>query len=305
MARANGNGGAVVPATRQPAALVVKAELERAKDRIEAVLPESVRAEKVIQVVTTLVARTPELQQCHPTSIVLAAIEGCELGLSFSKSAGEAYLVPFKGNATFIPGYRGLIKLAMRSGLAKYVRGEVVREGDEFSYGFHPRLRFDHVPLPGGEGRPVTHAYAHAVLTTDEDLVAVLTAEEVEAVRQRSRAGNSGPWRTDWCEMAKKTAIRRLAKLLPGSDALDRALEADDRQYEGGPASVVTGPPGATRSQRLAAELRARRGIEGPEPEREFGVEEGVERPLRSEDEGGDEDGFGEDLEETEAGARG
>ena len=61
----------------------------------------------------------------------------------------------------------------------------------------------------------------------------VLSRDEVEAVRKRSRAGGSGPWVTDWNEMAKKTAFRRLSKWLPLSpeyhDALDRDGDALDR----------------------------------------------------------------------------
>ena len=63
-----------------------------------------------------------------------------------------------------------------------------------------------------------------------------MTVAEVEAIRSRSKAGRSGPWVSDWAEMAKKTAVRRLVKLLPLSiedeAAIKRidALEFEDRR---------------------------------------------------------------------------
>jgi recombination protein RecT len=81
-----------------------------------------------------------------------------------------------------------------------------------------------------------------------------MTAAQVEAVRARSKAGRSGPWVTDWEEMARKTPLRRISKTLPRSEELSRAIEADEREYENGPRSVVSAAPGS---------LLTRRGVEG------------------------------------------
>lgn len=52
----------------------------------------------------------------------------------------------------------------------------------------------------------------------------------MEAIRNRSRAGNSGPWVTDFDEMAKKTVFRRLSKWLPISSEYRDALDKDADQ---------------------------------------------------------------------------
>jgi recombination protein RecT len=60
-----------------------------------------------------------------------------------------------------------------------------------------------------------------------------MAISEVESIRRRSRAGNSGPWQTDYAEMAKKTVLRRTLKLAPCSPELQRALYLDERVDEG------------------------------------------------------------------------
>jgi recombinational DNA repair protein RecT len=59
-----------------------------------------------------------------------------------------------------------------------------------------------------------------------------MTLEEVNAIRSKSRAGRSGPWVDYFAEMAKKTALRRLAKMLVLSPQIQSAIERDDEQFE-------------------------------------------------------------------------
>ena len=52
--------------------------------------------------------------------------------------------------------------------------------------------------------------------------------KEIDTVRSRSRASHEGPWVTDYPEMAKKTVLRRLAKLAPMSVQDQRLVIADE-----------------------------------------------------------------------------
>ena len=74
--------------------------------------------------------------------------------------------------------------------------------------------------------------YAEAVMKSGEKQSAVMTKAEVEGIRNRSRAGKSGPWVTDFAEMAKKTVVRRLSKMLPLSSEIFRHVERDDDQFQ-------------------------------------------------------------------------
>src|SRR5690348_17232438 len=54
------------------------------------------------------------LRRCTPESVYGSLILAAQIGLEPGGIKGEAYLVPFKGKCTLIPGWRGLVKLALR-----------------------------------------------------------------------------------------------------------------------------------------------------------------------------------------------
>jgi len=66
----------------------------------------------------------------------------------------------------------------------------------------------------------------------------VMWRRQVEEIRKRSKASSDGPWVTDWDEMAKKTVLRRLCKLLPASIELQTAVSLDERAEAGIPQDI-------------------------------------------------------------------
>lgn len=262
-AKRSGSGGASPPA-RIGSTNELRELLDKVGPRLAAVLPAHLTPERVGQVVMNLAYRTPKLLGCERNSIISAIQLACELGLDLSRSVEEAYLIPrFNRNlgcdeCTFLPSYKGLIKLAIQSGFVRAIRSSAVREGEPFRVAYTPALDFYHEPSFEGS-RPVRAFYAAAELASGSTMVEVMTVEEIDAVRRRSMAGNNGPWVTDYNEMARKTVLRRILKTLPKSPALARAIEADEREYQEGPRSVVSGPPARVgpggRSEALARRL--------------------------------------------------
>ena len=263
MSGKNGATAVVKPPSRD-----IKDLLASQQDRLRAVLPKHLSPERVSQIVALMVHQNPSLQKCSPLTILSSVIEACELGLEFG-ALKEAWLIPYGNECQMQPSYQGLLKLARQSGEIAYIHSRLVHQQDVFRVNFTPDLEFVHSPAFGGNRGPVTHIYAVAKLRSGEHIIEVMTADEVEAVRKRSRAGKSGPWVTDWNEMARKTVLKRLTKALPRSTELARAIEADDRQYEheaGASVTVVSSPPaGLSRSERLAAQLAGPTADE-PEP---------------------------------------
>jgi recombination protein RecT len=280
-AKQNGQHEATSPAHEQDGAARFKALLEKARPQIEGALPRHLTPERMMQVARTAVYRTPKLQECDPMTVVAAIVQASELGLEPVGSLGHGYLVPrWNKNArcmeaTFLPGYRGLLELARRSGQIASVQARVVYEGDDFDfeYGMEPRVR--HKPHLGKRGAVVA-AYATAKLKGGETALEVMSVEEIDLIRARSQSKDFGPWVTDYSEMARKTVLRRLLKLLPCSVELTRAFEIDNVDYEAPEASVQLRSTSGTRSAQLAARIGA---LPAPEPE----FEEGTNGEIRCE----------------------
>ncbi len=213
----------------------LREQLASRMDTITRTLPAHFMSpQRFAQIVTTLCGMNPALLDCKPASLIGAVLQCASLGLSPELALGQAYFLPFKNVVTFVPGYKGLATLAWRSEQIASLSMNVVRKGDVFDYelGSSPMLK--HKPT-APLSAPVTHAYATAKPIGGEVMFEVLTTEQVKAVQARSPSARSGrsPWTSDWDAMAKKTAFRRLAKLLPLSTEkaapLGKALDLDER----------------------------------------------------------------------------
>jgi recombination protein RecT len=148
-----------------------------------------------------------------------------------------AHLVPFGKKVTFIPGYMGLIDLAMRSGKFRNIEAHIVYAKDSFSYehGSNPHIHHKPAYEEHDRGEQVA-AYCIAFYREGGFQFRVLPMSHVKAVQQRSPAGRSGPWITDFDAMALKTAIRHSVKYLPSSvvdNSLSLAVSLDERAEAG------------------------------------------------------------------------
>lgn len=238
------------PPSQQASAMILAS-----RDRFAAALGKQMTVDQLAATVALTVARTPGLAECSTASVVLAAFTGATLGLSPDPIRGEFYLVPFKKAATPIIGYKGLIKLARRGGLERIMASEVCA-GDEFEeiLGASPDLKH-RKKEPRGE---VIGYYAICWLKDNPyPTWSYLPAEEVDGIRRRAPSGNSPAWKDSPGEMGKKTAARRLLKMiqldLPDQSMV--AMEVEDTEA------------GADEMKRVfAADLPALEEAE-PEPE--------------------------------------
>lgn len=245
---------AVRPTAQPPATAVrkdVKSLLEGPLFRAEIVkvLPRHMTADRMIRVALTATMKTPKLLQCTADSLTRCMLDCSALGLE--PDGRRAHLIPFEDKrnnvtiCTLIIDYKGLVELAMRSGLVSYLYADVVREGDlfEFSLGEIKRhvpwflRRDDEKPAEAGHDIAV---YAYARMANGASAVAVMSIDEVYSIRDSSQGWQAfkkgftkkNPWDpSDWVseqEMKKKTALRRLCKMMPLSPEFRDAVEKDD-----------------------------------------------------------------------------
>jgi recombination protein RecT len=216
---------------RQPA--TIASFIDAMKGEMARALPKHLSPDRLARIALTEVRRTPRLAQCTQPSFGGALMTCAQLGLEPGVT-GEAYLIPRKnGRLSRSAGrdiYQGMAKLFWQSPLAKSLDAQAVYENDEFDYeyGLSPALR--HKPSLQERGAAIAY-YSVATLTNGGFAFIVMSRSDVEKIRIRSNAGtgdSDSPWKTDYDEMAKKTCLRRMFKLLPKSPELARALSQDE-----------------------------------------------------------------------------
>jgi recombination protein RecT len=212
------------------------------REQLEHALPKHVSADRLLRTFFTELSKTPTLLDCSDVSLLGALIQAAQLGLEFG-ALGHAYLVPFRRGqrleVQLVPGYKGLLKLARNTGQVSTVAARIVHVGDDFQMSYEPPM-LHHVPRSKPTTQrvndrtelvwPATHYYASARLMSGDQQFEVMSREEVEAHRDRYAKGARNPdsaWQTNFPEMALKTVLRRLCRLLPASVELERALVLD------------------------------------------------------------------------------
>lgn len=201
---------------------------------IKSLLPAHIDVSRFIKSALLAIPRNPDLKKCTPASLFTAIVNAAELGLDFTPAKRQAYLVPFfngkKGQheAQFMPGYGGLIELAIRGGKVKRMEAHIVHENDDFSiqYGTDPDIK--HKPCADGNPGDIIGAYAVAWFE-DGVQFEFMDRSQLEHIRSKSKMAQKGAWATDPEEMYRKAPLRRLFKFVPSSPDLDRALESDNR----------------------------------------------------------------------------
>lgn len=206
--------------------------------KIEAVMPKHMSSERLYQITISAINHEPKLMQCDVTTLLSCVMKCSALGLEPSAvdGLGRAYILPFqnkktrKMEANFILGYIGMIELARRSGQIKDISAHAVYKGDYFEYEFGLNENLVHRPSgkKRGESEKPTHVYMVAHFVDGGHHMEVMTYEEVEKARKRSKAANNGPWVTDFDAMALKTVVRRSFKFLPVSIEAQSAVAADE-----------------------------------------------------------------------------
>jgi len=203
------------------------------KAAVKAALPSHVTPERFIRVALTALMKTPKLAECSQHSLLRVMLDCSSLGLE--PDGRRAHVIPYNNKklgiyeAQLIIDYKGLIELAKRSGEIKNWRAEIVCDGDSFAW--ENGVVYHKIDWLKPRGK-ILAVYSHVRTSNDVDDYEVMTLDQVEGIRKRSRAANDGPWCTDFNEMAKKTVIRRHSKRLTLSPEFLQALEKDDDRFD-------------------------------------------------------------------------
>lgn len=224
------NDQAIAPRTSNPI-IALQSFLKTREKTLAQYVAGRVKPDVLIRLALLEFNNNEWLRKCSPESIYASLITSAQLGLEIGAARGEAYLVPFKGKCTLVPGYRGLIKLALRSKGVKSIYSHLVYRMDEFSIELGSEPRVVHRPsLDDARENPddLIGAYAVAHLDNGSFDVEWMGIDTLKRIRAASSSGNSGPYKEWGDEMYKKAPIRRLCKRLPMGDDFFRSVAIDE-----------------------------------------------------------------------------
>jgi recombination protein RecT len=212
---------------------------KRMAPEIAKVLPKHIKSDHLLRVALTEIRKNPKLLECSSQSLLGALMLAAQLGLE-PGILGHAYLIPYYNSKTrstevqFQIGYKGYIDLVRRSGELQTLDVHEVCRNDvfEYEYGLTPKLM--HRPALENRGEVYCY-YAIAKLKDGGFSYLVMSIQDVEKFRKRSKSPDYGPWVTDYDAMAKKTVIKQLAKYLPLSTEIQTQIVQDEvtkKEYE-------------------------------------------------------------------------
>lgn len=254
---------AVAPRREQAPIEVLKTQLTRRAEEFAMVLPAHIKPDKFQRVVATAALQNPQLLECDRQSFFMAAMKLATDALL--PDGREAALVPFKESKKVNGQWQSVWKvqaMPMAYGLRKKIlqspdvlsleTGVVYRadyESGHFLYelGLEPPIRYRPnllLPIEETTDDKIVAAYSIARIANPGGepywSVEVMRRAEIDKVRQSSQTGAvgrtdrqgkpippKGPW-VDWYgEMARKTVLRRHAKVLPMSSDIVQYLNED------------------------------------------------------------------------------
>ena len=185
-----------------------------------------------------------QLQTCKPADVVAQALKAASLKLPINKALGFAYIVVYNNNVkvkdeqgrdqwikvptpTFIPGYKGYIQLAMRTGKYETINADVVYDGeigkvDKLS----GAIKFDGVKKSDKIigyfcYYKLTNGFKKTLYMSVEDMAKYAkryspslgkgtSVEDLIKLANTEQAGKQVGWMGNFNDMALKTVTRRL-----------------------------------------------------------------------------------------------
>lgn len=194
--------------------LAVYEDLNTRLERQSEALPKDLNKQRFVQNCMTVLTEN-DFSKCDSKSVARTLMKGAYLGLDFF--AGECYAINYGGKVQFQTDYKGELKLCKKysSNPIKDIYAKVVREGDEFEEVItngQQTINFRPKAFNNGE---ILGAFAVCLYKDGSMIYDAMSKEEIDNTRKNFSKMSSGPaWTKSYSEMAKKTVLRRLCKLI-------------------------------------------------------------------------------------------
>ena len=231
------NTEAMIPKASAPAAKKTTAidfmQSDTFKTQLGMALPKFFDTDRFLRAAISEFRLNPALQECSVPSVLGFFMQAAMCGLEPASVLGQCYPVPFNNKKTgakecqFIIGYRGMASIARRSGEVLSIDAQIVHEKDNFELIYGIEQSLVHAPFLDGDPGEMRGAYCVVRFKDGSYQFRYMPKSEIDSHRRRSKASSTGPWVSDYEEMAKKTVFRSLFKWLPISMEAATAVSND------------------------------------------------------------------------------
>ena len=253
-----------------------------------------VSVDKFIRAAVTTAQIQPELvSDVSFQSLWVALLQACRDGLLPDGRQGA--ILPFKREAKWTPMYQGLLYRFQQSGEFHWVTADFHRLDDLAFDAFVDEEGQHFLHRPGPREGKIIETYAAAKTRSGAFFCTVVTESDMERIRAVSRTRREdAPWEKWPEEMKKKSALKRLCKLLPMSGPLEDLIQRDDA---GDTATLPLSSPNDDRAQRGLPRVEA--------TARPRGAQEALENFAMHGHTADDEGGAGVEISESDTEPKG
>ena len=176
------------------------------------------------------------LDSCSQNSIANSLMDMATLGLNASKKQG--YFIAYGGKCQFQKSYFGNITLARRNGL-KDINAEIIYEGDTFKYHIEDGRKIIDIheqDFMNIDNDKIIGAYAVAVMNDGSKIAEVMNINQLKKAWNQRMGGLKEDANSTHMkfkdQMAKKTVINRLCKMIANTSTDGNISEISDRLDE-------------------------------------------------------------------------
>lgn len=238
----NGRPAPVATAARPPKTLAeittlprerqFPAMLESFKREIALALPQHLTPDRMARLALTAFNQSPALANCEPRSVFAAVLLSAQLGLEIGVD-GQAYVIPYAGQAQFVPGWKGYVELINRAGRASVWTGAVF-EGDKFDYALGDSPFVKHQPMGETDETEKNLLYAYAIgRVHGAEWPVIEVWPKARILRHRNKFNKVGKKHysmandTNFIAYARKVPLMQVMKYMPKSVELRAAMAVE------------------------------------------------------------------------------
>jgi len=296
-------------ATTQARDIRAYLQSDNVRSQVELALPRWLEPDRFLRICVTACNRNPDLAKCESTSLLLAVMQGAQMGLEPDGRLG--HLIPrWNGKrncyeAMFQADYKGLVALVRKNENVADVYADVVRENDVFEIesGLDRSLRH-RIDIRKERGAIIGSYSVIKYRDGSSPSFEFMSIADIHRIRDRSdgwrayqaKKIGSTPWASDEGEMCKKTVLKRLLKLADLSPEIAERVASDPESFVSDGAS----PEREIRRAHVEVEKPNERLLDSPktEPEKES-TSEDAPPPQRRQRRSRESEPTSEDAVET------